>query len=145
LVNEVQVTTTEGATGSDVVTSVVTGEPIIDVSPPSLSATLPATGTITHTLTVRNDGNVDLNWSLTESVDVDWLDELPTSGVVAPSSSTDVSVGFDANGLEEGRSYTTALLIDSDDPDTPQVSVDVRLTVGTGEYLMYLPLVLKNH
>jgi uncharacterized repeat protein (TIGR01451 family) len=145
LVNEVQVTSTEGATGSDIVTSVVTGEPIIDVSPPSLSTTLPATGTITLTLAIRNQGNVDLNWSLTESVDVAWLDESPTSGVVAPSSSTDVNVGFDANGLEEGRSYTTALLIDSDDPNRPQVSVDVRLTVGTVDHLVYLPLVMRNH
>jgi uncharacterized repeat protein (TIGR01451 family) len=145
LVNEVQVTTAEGAAGSDVVTSVVTGNPIIAVSPPSFSVTLPATGTVTHTLTIENLGNVNLNWSLTEGVAAAWLDESPTSGIVPPSLSDLVSVGFDANGLEEGKSYTTTLLINSDDPSSLQVSVDVRLTVGTVDHVVYLPLVMRNH
>ena len=62
------------------------------------------------------------------AVDIPWLSETPTSGTVAPGTCQDVTVTFDSTGLAAGD-YFASLLIDSNDPDEPQVIVPVQLTV----------------
>ena len=59
---------------------------------------------------------------------VPWLDEDPVSGTVLPGECADVTVTFDSTGLAAGD-YFANLLIDSNDPDEPQVTVPVQLTV----------------
>jgi uncharacterized repeat protein (TIGR01451 family) len=144
ITNELQVTTDEGATGVGTVTVLVANVPDITVDPLVLTATLSLGGTTSRALTIGNVGTVDLNWSLAEvPTDVGWLIESPPNGVVAPLGSTVVDVTFDATGLTEGV-YTTTLQVSApDDPDEPQVDVDVKLTVSGAR--IYLPIVLRNY
>jgi PKD repeat protein len=65
-----------------------------------------------------------------ESPDVPWLSESPTSGTVAASGSSPVTVSLDASALGNGT-YTGWLLISGDTP-YPAITVPVNLTVGYG-------------
>jgi uncharacterized repeat protein (TIGR01451 family) len=73
-----------------------------------------------------------LSWSgqcgETQPVDVPWLSEAPITGTVPVSQCQDVVVAFDSTGLNSGD-YFARLLITSDDPDTPLITVPVTLTV----------------
>jgi len=60
--------------------------------------------------------------------DVPWLSEDPVAGTIPAGSCQDVTVAFDSTGLAAGD-YLANLVIDSNDPDEPQVVVPVRLTV----------------
>jgi len=62
--------------------------------------------------------------------DSPWLDEEPESGTVLPGGEADITVTFDTTGL--GSTYTANIIITSNDPDEPQVTVPVTLTVTTG-------------
>jgi hypothetical protein len=62
--------------------------------------------------------------------DSPWLDEEPKSGTVPPGGEADITVTFDTTGL--GSTYTANIVILSNDPDEPQVTVPVTLTVTTG-------------
>ncbi len=73
--------------------------------------------------------------------DVPWLSEDPTSGTVPPGECQGVGVTFDATGLGFDV-YTCALLIASNDPDDPEVSVPVTLSV-TGDSWVFLPLTVR--
>ncbi len=115
----------------------VPGESSIRVKPLSLSARLnPNTSagqTVPRELLISNADNAttDLTWSLVESPSVAWLDEGITSGVISPSGSSDVQVTFNSTGWGVGT-YTTTLLISSNDQNAPQVAVDVTLEVIAG-------------
>ena len=63
-----------------------------------------------------------------EAFDVPWLSEDPVDGTVPAGSCQDVTVTFDSTGLAAGDYYAN-LVIDSNDPDEPQVVVPVQLTV----------------
>jgi hypothetical protein len=60
--------------------------------------------------------------------DAPWLSEDPVSGTILPGECQDVTVTFDSTGLAAGD-YFANLVIDSNDPDEPQVIVPVQLTV----------------
>ena len=115
--------------------------PDITVSLSALTTTLNSGQVTTRTLTIGNVGYADLTWNLTESPGVEWLSELPTSGAVISSNSTDVSVIFNATG-QLGGVHTSTLHLASNDPDTPMVNVPVTLTVSNS---IYLPCVAKNY
>ncbi|HNS52821.1 MAG TPA: hypothetical protein PKO09_16775 [Anaerolineae bacterium] len=59
---------------------------------------------------------------------VPWLSEDPVEGTVPAGGCVDVTVTFDSTGLAVGD-YFANLVIDSNDPDEPQVVVPVQLTV----------------
>ncbi len=59
----------------------------------------------------------------------DWLSLSPASGSVPQASFDDVTVTFDATGLPDGT-YLKNILINSNDPDEPVVTVPVNLNVG---------------
>ncbi len=65
-----------------------------------------------------------------EAEDCPWLDEEPKSGMVPPGEEDDITVTFDTTGL--GSTYTANIVILSNDPDEPEVTVPVTLTVTTG-------------
>ncbi len=60
--------------------------------------------------------------------DIPWLSEDLTGGTVPPGECQTVTVTFDSAGLAPGDYYGD-LLIESNDPDEPQVTVPVSLTV----------------
>ncbi len=103
-------------------------QPSIVVTPSVLQAALLAGESSTATLTVGNEGEADLEFTLVETPTVDWLAESPLSGTVAPSASVGIEVLFDAAGLAAGD-YQTTLEVRSNDPLAPVVSVPVTLTV----------------
>ena len=69
-------------------------------------------------------------WLATPAVPdpLSWLGEDPSSGTVAAGACADVTVSFDSTGMSAGT-YAGTLLVDSNDPDTPQVTVPVDMTV----------------
>ncbi len=127
ITNNATLSNTYGLVKSDIVTVTIT-LPDISITPLAFSVTLDRSETTTRTLTIQNLGNLDLSWTLTEQVDAPWLDQTPTTGTVAPSTSTGVTLIFDSADLAAGV-YTTTLQIDSNDPDTPRGSVPITLTV----------------
>jgi hypothetical protein len=70
-------------------------------------------------------GNQAVDWLVKPR----WLRADPTSGTVLPGATTDVTVTFDATGLEAGD-YQTVLHIGSNDPDEPVTLIPVQLHVG---------------
>ncbi|MFV2014189.1 MAG: WD40/YVTN/BNR-like repeat-containing protein, partial [Candidatus Heimdallarchaeota archaeon] len=63
--------------------------------------------------------------------DIPWLSELPISGNIPAGSSQDVDIMVDATGLA-ASTYNGKLLINSNDPDEPTVTVPVTLNVTPG-------------
>lgn len=114
-------------------------QPIIRVSPANFSVTLQPSGTTTRTLTIYNDGEATLNWSISESPSVSWLSESPTSGSVSAGSSQPVTLYFTAPSSP--GTYNTTLVISSNDPSNPTVNVPVQLIVGglTWSYVFQAP------
>ncbi len=68
----------------------------------------------------------DLNYGGTP-----WLSVDPTSGTVAPSATQDVTVQFNAEGLDSGF-YTGTMLISSNDPARPLITLPIALHVISG-------------
>jgi hypothetical protein len=73
-------------------------------------------------------GNRVIDWM---TWDVAWLGMAPWGGTVPPGGSQEVTVTFDATGLQGGE-YDADLVISSNDPVTPDVSVAVHLQVTSG-------------
>lgn len=61
-----------------------------------------------------------------------WLTVSPVGGILMPDESTDLEVIFDGTEVEEGF-YTGQILINSNDPNNPSVSVLCSLTVGESD------------
>jgi hypothetical protein len=59
---------------------------------------------------------------------ISWASAAPSSGSTAAGASSVVDVTFDSTGLAVGV-YTGALCIESNDPDTPELLVDLTLNV----------------
>jgi hypothetical protein len=59
---------------------------------------------------------------------LDWLTAEPEIGTVLPDSTAEITVTFDATGLAEGQ-YTADIVVFSNDPAQPEVTVPVVLDV----------------
>ncbi|MGB0387636.1 MAG: choice-of-anchor D domain-containing protein [Ardenticatenaceae bacterium] len=96
----------------------------VDVSFPMItSAVQPSWGVNTNsnaTLLITNA----FEWL----VDSNWLNVDPESGTVAPGSSQSLNLSISGSGLSSGT-YTNTLSITSNDPDEPQLTVPVTLTI----------------
>ncbi len=79
---------------------------------------------VQNTLNIGNIGLAGLNYTITEGMS--WLSISPTSGTVAPSGSTDVTLTFDGTGLIPG-SYSGWFTITSDDPSDPVLNLPLVL------------------
>ncbi len=104
------------------------GYPDIEVTPLSLAVAVDEGSTSDESLTIANVGGDDLIWDL-EEPGVDWLDAAPMGGTVSPSGSNEVALSFDASDLTAGETYTTTLVINSNDPNEDPVEVPVELEV----------------
>ena len=79
----------------------------------------------------------------TGSVDLPWLSVQPVTGTVPPGGSRVVGVTFDAGSAAPGA-HTATLRILGNDPQQPEVTVPVTMTVVLHlNHKVYLPLVLR--
>ena len=114
--------------------------PDIVVAPQAFTVTLARNLTVTHVLTITNQGDAALTWTLSETPTVSWLDEASYGGAIGPNTTALIAITFDTTGLTSGV-YTTTLRLVSDDPDQPQIDLPVTLSVP---YQLYLPLITKT-
>jgi len=104
--------------------------PNITVNPLSMSETLQQEATQIQLLNISNTGNIELTYSLAVS-GAPWLSFNPVSGNLASNTSIDIDVQFNATGLDLGT-YNTNIIVTSNDPNTPEISIPVSLIVETG-------------
>jgi uncharacterized repeat protein (TIGR01451 family) len=124
--------------------NVISGEnPDIVLDKNTFDVSLAPGRTAHSTLSVHNVGGTDLQWALSESPPVDWLNVAPVQGTVASSAKMDVILNLDATGLSEGD-YSTTLEITSNDPVEPSMTVTVNLGVTRDDYKIYLPILFKG-
>ncbi len=71
---------------------------------------------------------------------VTWMSVAPVLGTLAPGDSQQVAFTFNSTGLVPDI-YRASLIIRSNDPDQPVVTLPVRLTSTNGDN--YLPMVVK--
>lgn len=116
-------TTAAGPAGSD---------PVISVTPDSLSVTLQHGQSEPRTLTISNLGGATLNWDLfggkgcgpTQT----WWNAQPFGGSIPPGQSQEMIVTFNTTNIPSGT-FTDTLCLASNDPVNPLVSVPLTLTV----------------
>lgn len=102
--------------------------PSIFVYPSAISITARTTKGASYSLIISNQGDgVPLAWKLSESSPVSWLDESPTNGIVAPNRGQTVKLNLSIGSRMEPGTYKTKLIIESNDPYKPTVSVSVKL------------------
>jgi len=111
--------------------------PRINVSPRQLSFAVEQGGADGAGVTIRNDGEADLTYVVSDELvsllpvvtDAPWVTEAPISGTVAPASSQVVSVTVNSAGLDAGQ-YLAQLVVASNDPASPRVVVPISMTVS---------------
>ncbi|MCP4536698.1 MAG: S8 family serine peptidase [Chloroflexi bacterium] len=101
--------------------------PDISVDPSTLTITLPAGTTATHTLTISNTGSLDLGWSLVEEPSVPWLDIQPTTGTVLPSDNIQITLFLTAPIISDV--YISTLTVITNDPDQGSLHIPIALNV----------------
>jgi hypothetical protein len=101
--------------------------PIIDVQPATLSTVVFEDAQEVLTLTVANGGGSDLVFSI-EATPSSFTTVNPVSGTVPGTASLGIQVTLDTTGLPLGPHEAT-VVITSNDPVTPTVSVPVSLTI----------------
>jgi hypothetical protein len=123
----------------------------ITVDPSAMTSTQPPDTIVTQDLTISNGGPGILDWSIVESEagtceldDIAWASVDPTAGTTAAGDDSTVEVTFNSAGLAAGT-YEGTLCVNSNDPDDPQLTVDLTLVVtpGAGGYDLYLPVVVN--
>ena len=111
------------------------GPPAIAVTPASVNTTLRTHETGTQAVSIANvaaSGDLDLAWSASLSDgnggEPSWATLSATSGTTAPRGTTGLTLTFDPAGLALGT-HTANLVVTSNDPTTPLVTVPLSLTV----------------
>jgi subtilisin-like proprotein convertase family protein len=128
----------------------------ISIFPAAVNASHDPGGQVTTaTLTIQNDGDADLTWTLTEDgiglvcdapSAIGWVSAIPTQGTSAPGGFYNVVVTVDSTGLSDGT-YTGTLCVATNDPDEPIVPVPVTLEVINGIppiYTTFMPLIRRD-
>ncbi len=96
--------------------------------PPASARAAPPTGMVaderTNAPTSGSGGDVRV-----VSDSPGWIQATPTEGTVQPQDVLEVTVAFDASGLAPGD-YQAQLLVKSNDPGEPELTVPIRLVVA---------------
>jgi hypothetical protein len=112
------------------------------VTPTALAAELPIGATSWQTLTLGNEGNATLAFTLTNPArEADWLDLWPPTGTVPPGAQSVLTATFDAAGQAPGL-YTTTLALATNSTALPILTLPASLSVRP--WAVYLPLVLRG-
>lgn len=126
-----------GQVGTVQLSLTVTGNsgPAIGVSPSALSfsATQGSTSAVTQSIVITNNGSSAQTFTDTAMPGSggNWLSVSPSSGTVAPYSSTSISVSMNPSGLGVGTNTGTISI--SVSPANQQFSVGVLATVSSGQ------------
>ena len=127
------------ALGSQIFPTLVNGSitvqsanpPVITYSPASFSITVPAGGTEEDILTLGNSGGGTLEYEIPDPT-ANWLSVDPSSGIIPSGGSEEVTLFIDASGLQVGT-YSTNLIVESNDPANPSVTIPVELQALNAE------------
>ncbi len=129
------------ATSANILYRPAGSEPVISVTPESLSVTLQQGQTQIQTLTIANLGGTTLEWDQfggTGCVLGQWVGAQPFGGSILPGQSQQVTVTFNATNVFPSN-YTATLCLTHNDPVRPQVKVPLALTVtpATGVHVLF--------
>lgn len=115
----------------------------ISVTPDSYTLTaVNCDDQIAETLTISNIGATDLSWEVDQTTGVpSWLNMSSYVGTVNASGSIEIDLLFDASVLTSGV-YSSNIVIDSNDPANPSVSIPVSFTVEGAPAIEVSPLSL---
>ena len=112
------------------------GQPIIGVSPSSLSSTQKTGQQVVQMMTIGNSGSSALDWGTMEATsncgspsDIPWASTSPITGTIGATGSQAIDVAFDSTGLLPGT-YTGLLCVSSNDPAHPLIAVPLTLIVS---------------
>ncbi len=121
-----------GYSDSTTGTFTISCAPILQADPLTLSVVLNPGQSIGRDLTVRNDGNAQLTWTLAVTPAAEWLAFDPGQGNVAPGESAGVAVTFSSSDFTTTTVAAANLLFSSNDPFNPNVAVTATMVVTTG-------------
>jgi len=110
----------------DVWDEIVT-DPLIAVTPASVSGTAVEGASTTATVTVTNNGGAALTWSTSSSF-ATWGTVSPTSGTIAAGGNTVLTLTLNAAALTAGT-YNANMVITSNAVNEPSLTVPVSFTV----------------
>nr|NQU91127.1 hypothetical protein [Bacteroidota bacterium] len=102
--------------------------PVIVVNPTSIIQPLPSGGTAQGILNIANDGDSNLIFEIQIEYfqpEDGWLLVTPTMDTVIPGGNTDITLDFDAGGLEQGIHQAILLIANNSAIDTLTVPVDI--------------------
>ena len=100
--------------------------PIISVTPTSLTETLQEDQTSQQTIYISNTGNAVLTCTI--NVDADWLSISSNYSSILAGENEYIEVTFDASSLAVG-SYESYIEVGSNDSNTPLINIPVTLNV----------------
>ena len=106
------------------------GWPHIQIDQQDIECLIEAPEPVERLLRIRNIGGWVLTFEIILDEDVDWLDIAPLRGVIDPGNNNDIDILMTiGEDMPDNGQYQTTVIIESDDPDNPEVEFDVRLTV----------------
>ena len=109
-------------------TGTTTLPPQITVQPQSISTFIEQCSTETHTITVANTGQENLICTIEQPV-VGWMSTSTAGITVLPGTSAYFDITLDGQTVQAG-SYSTSLVITSNDPDNGQILFPVDMEVA---------------
>ncbi len=112
--------------------------PTVSIDNNTMSDTLAINAEGSDSFTISNSGSQDLTFTLVEDPAVDWFSASPVSDSVNGGGFRPVTGYFSAGELAPGT-YNTSLLCNSNDPDDPQLVIEVELVVINTNPSMELP------
>jgi uncharacterized repeat protein (TIGR01451 family) len=111
-----------------------------------VNVSLPLSTSLIITFALNNDGPAGMAYTITDTLARSWLKVKPLDGAVPPYAMQKVSLKFDAGNLGvflrsalAGQGvYTTALTLQTNDPDTPLIHLPITMTVTDPQPILLL-------
>ncbi|MFN0159499.1 MAG: T9SS type A sorting domain-containing protein [Bacteroidota bacterium] len=105
------------------------GNPAISLSRQGINDSVTAGSSASVTLIISNNGDADLVWGIADTANTSWISTTPALGIVSPGMTNDAVIQLSSVGLATGSTYTSHLLIGSNDLQNGIISFPVSLTV----------------
>ena len=115
--------------------------PVINTITSVTNQILSCTGTTTSNFSIGNTGGSDLNYTITGVPS--WAQLSSTSGTVVASGSVNITVTFNATGLNDGT-YNANITVTTNDPVTPTVVIALSLTID-GDPVVAMSVTCLNY